>query len=129
MAFPIQALETARIVAAPDGSAVRILVSAPTGSMAHFRLPPFAVSRAMAHRTVHEVWFILAGQGQMWRSDGTGDEVTALVPGLSLAIAPGTSFQFRCDAAEPLDAVAVTMPPWPGDNEAYAVDGIWPPTI
>jgi hypothetical protein len=28
----------------------------------------------------------------------------------------GTHFQFRADAAGPLTAVGVTMPPWPGDT-------------
>ena len=26
----------------------------------------------------------------------------------------------------PLAAVGVTMPPWPGDDEAYKVPGAWP---
>ena len=28
--------------------------------------------------------------------------------------------------AAPLTAVGVTMPPWPGDDEAYEVPGAWP---
>jgi hypothetical protein len=31
--------------------------------------------------------------------------------------------------AEPLAAVAVTMPPWPGENEAYFVEGKWRATV
>jgi hypothetical protein len=42
-------------VVAPDGSAVRVLVRTANGSMARFSLPPFAVSRAVMHRTVDEV--------------------------------------------------------------------------
>jgi len=38
-------------------------------------------------------------------------------------------FQFRCDGAERLVAVAATMPPWPGAGEAYFVEGKWPPTV
>jgi len=38
-------------------------------------------------------------------------------------------FQFRCDGGEPLEAVAVTMPPWPGAEEAFVVSGIWEPTV
>ena len=34
--------------------------------MARFSLPPFAVSRAVVHRTVDEVWYFLAGHGRMW---------------------------------------------------------------
>jgi hypothetical protein len=35
-------------------------------------------------------------------------------------------FQFRADGDGPLAAVGVTMPPWPGDHEAYHVPGPWP---
>ena len=30
---------------------------------------------------------------------------------------------------EPLAAVAVTTPPWPGEGEATVVPGKWPPTV
>ena len=42
-----------------------------------------------------------------------------------LSIPAGTHFQFRAAAGGPLSAVGVTMPPWPGDNEAYEVPGTW----
>jgi mannose-6-phosphate isomerase-like protein (cupin superfamily) len=32
----------------------------------------------------------------------------------------------RAADAAPLAAVAVTMPPWPGPDEAYEVTGAWP---
>ncbi len=52
-----------------------------------------------------------------------------LAPGVSLTIPVGTHFQFRCDGFEPLTVLGVTMPPWPGPDEAYAVPGIWEPTV
>ena len=113
-------------VIAPDGCEVRILAATDRGSMAHFTLGPGEVARAVAHRTVEEVWYFLSGHGQMWRSLGQADEIVAVVPGVSLAIPQGTRFQLRNDGAEPLAAVAVTMPPWPGEDEAYFVDGPWP---
>lgn len=112
-------------VLAPDGSEVRILLARAGGSMAHFRLPPNQVSRAVRHRTVEEIWYILSGTGEMWRSD-TG--VDRLQPGTCLTIPVGVAFQFRTSEEEALTAVAVTMPPWPGDNEAELVEGIWLPT-
>jgi mannose-6-phosphate isomerase-like protein (cupin superfamily) len=112
-------------VLAPDGSEVRILTATPRGSMAHFRLNPGEVSKAVAHRTVEEVWYILAGQGRMWRKLGGEEEVTQLRPGTSLTIPVGTSFQFSCEGTAALEAVAVTMPPWPGPHEAYEVKGKW----
>jgi mannose-6-phosphate isomerase-like protein (cupin superfamily) len=93
--------------------------------MAHFRLPPGAISKAVAHRTVDELWFVTKGEGRMWRKKGSAEDTTVLRPGVSLSIPVGTSFQFRCDGAEPLECVGVTMPPWPGMDEAHEVDGTW----
>lgn len=114
---------------APDGSEVRLLCMAARGSMALFRLAPGGVSRAVAHRTVEELWYITAGTGRMWRKFADREEIVDLAPGLSLSLPVGTGFQFRCDAGEPLEAVAVTMPAWPGADEAYPVQGVWKPTI
>ncbi|MCB1378430.1 MAG: cupin domain-containing protein [Alphaproteobacteria bacterium] len=112
-------------VTAPDGSDVRILAACARGSMAQFTLPPGAVSTAVAHRTVEELWLVIDGQGRMWRRLGNDEETVELRPGVSITIPVGTSFQFRNDGAERLECVGVTMPPWPGMDEAYEVDGIW----
>lgn len=112
-------------VIAPDGSEVRILAATGRGSMALFTLPPGAVSKPVAHRSVEEVWLVISGAGRMWRKLGSLEETVALSPGVSLAIPAGAHFQFRNDGAEPLDCVGVTMPPWPGMDEAYEVAGAW----
>ena len=112
-------------VIAPDGSEVRILAVASRGSMAHFSLPPGAVSKAVAHRTVEELWLVLGGRGRMWRKLGAREDTVELHPGVSLSIPAGAHFQFRNDGEEPLDCAGVTMPPWPGMDEAYEVEGIW----
>jgi mannose-6-phosphate isomerase-like protein (cupin superfamily) len=114
---------------APDGSEVRILCGLSRGGMAVFSLRAGAVSRAVAHRTVEEIWYFLAGQGRMWRRLGPHEEIVEVGPGLSLSIPTGTHFQFRCDGSEPLSAIGATMPPWPGEGEAYAVEGPWQPTV
>ena len=116
-------------VIAPDGCAVRILAQTPRGSMAHFTLGPGQVARAVAHCTVEEVWYFLAGQGPMWRRHGGAEEIAQVAPGVSLSIPLGTHFQLRNDGAEPLAAVAVTMPPWPGEDEAFLVAGKWPASV
>ena len=129
MTFETRRSATAADAIAPDGSEVRLLCSSPRGSMAAFRLAPNAVSKAVAHRTVEEIWYFIAGRGRMWRKLGDREEITEVAPGLSITIPTGTHFQFRCDGGEPLEAVGVTMPPWPGDDEAYAVCGRWKPTV
>jgi mannose-6-phosphate isomerase-like protein (cupin superfamily) len=124
-----KALAAAADAIAPDGCEVRILVATGRGSMAHFTLGPGQISRAVTHRTVEEVWYFLSGEGRMWRRLGEREEITAAMPGVSLSIPLGTRFQLRNDGPVPLAAVAVTMPPWPGEDEAYLVEGRWLPNV
>ena len=81
------------------------------------------------HRTVEELWFVLLGRGEMWRGYDGGEEVVELRPGTCLTIPVGTRFQFRAAGSEPLSAVGVTLPPWPGEGEAVPVTGPWMPTL
>lgn len=113
---------------APDGSHVRKLVALDRSSMAHFRLPPGATSTAVAHHSIEELWYVVGGRGEMWLGTDDGDEIVTLEPGLSIAIAPKTGFQFRTIGVSPLEIVGVSSPPWPGDDEAYEVDGAWTPS-
>jgi mannose-6-phosphate isomerase-like protein (cupin superfamily) len=128
--FATQALPAEPTVTAPDGSDVRVLLSLAGGSMAHFSLAAGAVSGAVTHRTVEEIWFVVSGAGRMWRKqEGKGaskEEIVELSPGTCLTIPRGTHFQFRAAEHQPLAAVAITMPPWPGEGEAVAVTGPWP---
>jgi mannose-6-phosphate isomerase-like protein (cupin superfamily) len=112
-------------ILAPDGSEVRLLAATARVSMAHFKLHAGQVSKAVAHRTVEEIWFIAAGKGRMWIKFEGEEKLLRLRQGLSFSIPVGAHFQFRCDGDIPLEAIAVTMPPWPGMDEAYAVAGKW----
>ena len=49
---------------APDGSQIRLLQSLDGVSVVHCRLPPGAVTVPVRHRTVAEIWYILAGEGE-----------------------------------------------------------------
>ena len=126
--FGTKQLPAARDVIAPDGSDVRVLLGLARGGMAHFVLAPGQISTAVTHRTVEEIWYVLSGRGEMWRRQGDHEEVVAMAPGVCLTIPLGTHFQFRSLGTEELAAVAVTMPPWPGDGEALVVAGKWQPT-
>lgn len=128
-AFSTMQLPDVRDVAAPDGSDVRILSSLAAGSMAHFTLAPAAIATAVCHRTVEEIWYVLAGEGDIWRKQDAQEEVTRLAPGTCLTIPAGTRFQFRATGSEDLKILGVTMPPWPGEDEAYVVEGHWTPTV
>ena len=112
-------------VVAPDGSDVRVLARTERGSMAHFELAPGRASAAIRHRTVDEIWFVLSGRGEIWRKQGNREDIVALEPGVSVTIPVGTHFQFRASGETTLEAVGVTMPPWPGESEAVPVPGKW----
>jgi mannose-6-phosphate isomerase-like protein (cupin superfamily) len=124
--FDTRQLPDAPDAAAPDGSEVRVLLQLGRGSMAHFELGAGQVSRPVAHHSVDEIWYILQGRGQMWRRQAQRQETVLLYAGTCVSIPAGTHFQFRADRSGPLAAVGVTMPPWPGADEAYEVPGVWP---
>jgi len=97
--------------------------------MIHCTVPPHQTNRAAVHATVSEFWFVLDGHGEIWRDDGSESKVTALLPGTSIDIPVGTSFQYRNVSDGDLRFICITMPPWPGDAEATYVDGIWEATV
>ena len=120
-----RALPSDYAVLAPDGSEIRELVAVEGGSMVHCTLPRGATSSAVTHMTVEEVWYFLRGRGQVWRKSESCESVEDVAPGVSLTIELGTHFQFRNTGDEDLSFIIVTMPPWPGEQEAVRVDGYW----
>ena len=128
--FSTKRLPAGRDAVAPDGSDVRVLLElAGAGSMEHFELPPGQTSTAVTHKTVGEIWYVLAGRGEMWRQQGGREEVVPVEPGVCLTLPRGTHFQFRAFGSRPLAALGVTIPPWPGEGEAVVVQGRWEPTL
>jgi len=139
-------------ITAPDGSAVRLLLDGRHGatrcSMVEVSIPAGAVSRPVRHRTVEEVWYIIAGRGRVWRClpDLPATEVApvAVAAGDAIVIPTGWAFQFAADGndnsaddagagAGGLRFICVTMPPWPGMDEAEilppASGGLGCPTL
>ena len=112
-------------VLAPDGSEIRELVSVTGGSMVHCVLPVGATSMAVSHKTVEEVWYFIQGSGQVWRKSEDVESVVDVEAGVSLSIEVGTHFQFRNTGNEDLRFIIVTMPPWPGEQEAVRVADYW----
>jgi mannose-6-phosphate isomerase-like protein (cupin superfamily) len=126
--FVTSALSEEADAIAPDGSEVRLLASIEgCASMAHFTLQPVQVSKAGVHLTVSELWYFVSGRGRMWCRRGGQASTVELYAGLSITIPVGTHFQFRNGGDEPLSAVWVTIPSWPGEEEWLAVAGAWDP--
>jgi mannose-6-phosphate isomerase-like protein (cupin superfamily) len=118
---------------APDGAEVRPMLAGPGASVARFRLPAGTTSRPCRHRTINEIWFVIAGSGEFWRRSPDGvEEVVPVGVGTGVLVAAGVAFQVRAHASGPLDAVGTTMPPWPasGAGEVEVLDeGRWPATV
>ena len=114
----------------PPGSLVRLLIRGPRGGMIQSTVPVGLTTRPIRHRTVYEIWYVLEGEGELWRSDAQQEKITPLVPGTTIDLVPGTAFQFRNLSADTdLKFICVTMPPWPGDDEAIPVaHGAWEPS-
>lgn len=119
-------VDEAAQVTAPDGSTVRPLCVLPgAASFAHFELAPWQASKAVSHATIQEVWYVVSGDGDMWRSQDGREETTALFPGTCLTVPLGTTFQFRA-GQQGLRVVAATVPPWPDTpGEARPEHGPW----
>jgi len=120
---------------APDGSEIRLLVAAGQGasraSLCEVRLGPGAVSRPVAHRSVEEIWYVLEGEGEVWRCPPGREAVPITVhPGDALVIPTHWRFQFRAASQAALRILCYTAPPWPGPDEAEAVErgGLGRPT-
>lgn len=126
MRFETKELPTNHDYLAPDGSEIRLMPDMNGGGLAHCTLPPGGASKPVYHRTVEEIWYGLTGQGQVWRKLESQEEVVDFFSGIGLTIPVGTQFQFRNTGAEPLQFIIVTMPPWPGPEEAVPLDdGKW----
>ncbi len=79
------------------------------------------VTIPVRHRTIEEIWYVLAGRGSVWR--GPDGEIVSVKPGTALTIPLGTWFQFRADPEADLEMILTWMPSWPGDEEAIRVEG------
>jgi mannose-6-phosphate isomerase-like protein (cupin superfamily) len=113
----------------PAGADIRFLMDGQKGNMIHSTVPARQINRATIHATVSEFWYVLEGHGEIWRDNGHESSVTPLVEGTAVDIPVGTAFQYRNVADVDLKFICVAMPPWPGDDEASLIEGIWQPTL
>lgn len=126
-------------ITAPDGSQIRLVLHSEHGahacSIVEVSIGPGSVSRPVRHRAVEEAWYIIAGTGRVWRCPPNTDpgscSPVAVTPGDAVVIPVGWAFQFSADLHEELRFLCITMPPWPGAEEAIDVEigGLGVPTL
>jgi mannose-6-phosphate isomerase-like protein (cupin superfamily) len=110
---------------APDCSEIRLLPEMRGVGLAHCTLHPGKTTHAVAHRTVEEIWYCLSGEGEIWCKLDDAEYISNLRPYISVTIPTGANFQFRNTGSESLCLLIVTMPPWPGPEEAVKVVNYW----
>ena len=114
----------------PDGSDIRLLVDwrhhATRASLVEVSLAAGGVSNPVWHRSVEEIWYVLEGEGQVWRCSPDADPASVAAvevrPEDALAIPTGWRFQFSAGPDSPLRFLCYTSPPWPGEDEAVPAD-------
>jgi mannose-6-phosphate isomerase-like protein (cupin superfamily) len=110
---------------APDTSEIRLLLRNEHASMVHGTLPPGGVTLATRHKTVHEIWYILGGEGELWRRTDQQEEVVHLRAGVAVTIPLGLAYQSRTNSDDPPRFITCTTPPSPGHAEAELVEAHW----
>jgi mannose-6-phosphate isomerase-like protein (cupin superfamily) len=107
--------------AAPDQSNIWLLGSEPAGGIAICTLAPGRASVPVRHRTVEELWYVIDGRGEIARRHGDRDAfIDELESGVCLDVGTGITFQFRALGDHDLTLLLLTMPAWPGADEAIA---------
>jgi mannose-6-phosphate isomerase-like protein (cupin superfamily) len=115
---------------APDGSEIYFIADkkhqARRASLCEVRLGPGDVSKPVHHRTVEEIWYFTGGEGWVWRCPpgiaASAEQTIRVGPGDALVIPAGWSFQFKASESAELRFLCYTSPPWPGADEAVAVE-------
>lgn len=127
------ALEWQTLGGAPDssspggGAEIRHVVRSPLGDLTH------AVCRAGEVAPTHdlpeldEAYFVLAGEGQIWRSLHGREAITRMRPGRAVWMPAGTQFQYRANQTTSLVFLVVVMPPW--KSELFHTNDAGPWTV
>jgi len=109
----------------PGGaSEIRELPSFDQGEITHARALPARPSIAATTTGLYELFFILGGEGELWRRSGDLEDVTPLRPGRCVSVPPGISFQYRATNG-PLDFIVSTAPRWRRENWAESALRHW----
>jgi mannose-6-phosphate isomerase-like protein (cupin superfamily) len=109
----------------PGGaSEIRLLPSFEQGEIVHARTHPEKPSIPGTLTGVGEFFYVLKGEGELWRATGRLEHVVSLHPGRCISIPPGISYQYRATGG-PLELLVTTVPRWQKDNWVEAERRYW----
>jgi mannose-6-phosphate isomerase-like protein (cupin superfamily) len=109
----------------PGGaSEIRLLPSFEEGEIVHATTYPGKTSIAGTLAGVGEFFYILKGEGELWRATGRLEHVVSLHPGRCLSIPSGIYYQYRA-IGRPLEFLVTTLPRWQKENWTEAERRYW----
>jgi mannose-6-phosphate isomerase-like protein (cupin superfamily) len=107
-----------------EATEIRLLPNLPRGEIVHAITPARRISASATLNEVAEFFFILVGQGELWRAAGDTEEITPLFPGRCVKMPAGTLFQYRT-GNEQLEFLVITAPRWEPERWSHAPRGRW----
>lgn len=122
----IEDLKNLPTLVAPDGLLVKEVGTVTSSSIAQFILPPNFVGRAIQHQSITETWFMTKGlKAEVWIATLFQGKPQVVEVDTYFTIPPQTHFQVRNPSDEEAVFLAVTTPPYPGDQEVEMISGFW----
>jgi mannose-6-phosphate isomerase-like protein (cupin superfamily) len=109
------------------GAEIRHILSSPLGDLTHAVCPAGQVAPTHLLPALDEAYYVLAGEGEIWRSTDRRTGVTALVPGRWVQMPAGTKFQYRASRDASLVFLVVVLPTWRPELFHTVDEAIWPP--
>jgi mannose-6-phosphate isomerase-like protein (cupin superfamily) len=73
-------------------SEISLLPTMKRGGLCHRTLPAGKKSSPVAHHHVEKIWYVLKGQGEVWRKAAGAEDTVRVSAGTSLTIPPRTAF-------------------------------------
>jgi len=95
---------------AHDGSEIRLLTMMKGGGLCHCKLPPGKISSPVSPGRVEEIWYVLEGEGEVWRKNQVAEEIVKVSVETILTIPTSAEFQFRNTGSGSLCILIDTMP-------------------
>src|SRR5690242_8322951 len=88
---------------------IRFLPGFPAADFAHATVEARTASPAAILTEQTELFYVVGGEGELWRRHDGVEEVTRLRTGRSVGIPPGVDYQYR-SGHEPLRLLVATLP-------------------